>query len=168
VALAGIQAGADLINDIWGLRKDENMAAVIAKHHLPCCLMHNREEAVYQNFSEEIKADLRYILDIAAKAGIDRDKIILDPGVGFGKTYENNLETIAHLDSLKELGCPLLLGTSRKSVIGLTLQVPPEERVIGTVTTSVFGVIQGCAFLRVHDIRANAEAVKMAEAILGR
>ena len=168
VARAGISAGADLINDIWGLKYDEKMAAVIAKEGLPCCLMHNRKEADYQNFMEDVAADLAETIYLAEKAGIADDKIILDPGVGFGKTYENNLEIINRLEELHMFGYPILLGTSRKSVIGLTLDLPPAERVEGTLVTTVMGVMKGCAFVRVHDIKANVRAIKMAEAILGR
>lgn len=166
VALAGIEAGADLINDIWGLKYDDKIANVISKSGLPCCLMHNRKEADYRNFMEDVAADLAETIRLAGKAGIADDKIILDPGVGFGKTYENNLEIINSLEQLKVFGYPLLLGTSRKSVIGLTLDLPASERVEGTLVTTVFGVLKGCAFVRVHDIKENVRAVKMAEAIL--
>lgn len=167
VARAGIQAGADLINDIWGLRYDEGqMAETIAKSGLPCCLMHNRAEADYGNFMEDLASDLAETLRIAEAAGIREDRIILDPGVGFGKTYDNNLEVINRLESLHIFNCPLLLGTSRKSVIGLTLDLPAGERLEGTLVTSVFGVIKGCSFLRVHDVKENKRAVQMAEAIL--
>ncbi|MBO5055477.1 MAG: dihydropteroate synthase [Lachnospiraceae bacterium] len=166
VALAGIEAGADLINDIWGLKYDDKIADVISESGLPCCLMHNRKEADYRNFMEDVAADLAETIRLAGKAGIADDKIILDPGVGFGKTYENNLEIINSLEQLKVFGYPLLLGTSRKSVIGLTLDLPASERVEGTLVTTVFGVLKGCAFVRVHDIKENVRAVKMAEAIL--
>lgn len=166
VALAGIEAGADLINDIWGLKYDDKIADVISESGLPCCLMHNRKEADYRNFMEDVAADLAETIRLAGKAGIADDKIILDPGVGFGKTYENNLEIINSLEQFKVFGYPLLLGTSRKSVIGLTLDLPASERVEGTLVTTVFGVLKGCAFVRVHDIKENVRAVKMAEAIL--
>lgn len=166
VAQAGILAGADLINDIWGLKYDADMAKVIARSGLPCCLMHNRKEPDYQNFMEEVLEELQESVRLAGKAGISEEKIILDPGVGFGKTYENNLEIINRLEELKRLGYPLLLGTSRKSVIGLTLDLPAEERVEGTIVTTVFGVMKGCAFVRVHDVKENVRAVRMAEAIL--
>lgn len=168
VAEAGIQAGADLINDIWGLKYDERMAGVIADSGLPCCLMHNREKADYRNFMQEVASDLKETIELAQKAGIEKEKIILDPGVGFGKTYENNLEVIRCLEQLNTLGYPVLLGTSRKSVIGLTLDLPASERVEGTLVTTVFGVIKGCSFVRVHDVKQNVRAIRMAEAILGR
>ena len=166
VAAAGIAAGADLINDIWGLKYDEKMASLIAKSGLPCCLMHNRKEAVYGDFLQDVAADLAETLHIAQKAGIDGDKIVLDPGVGFAKSYEQNLQVINGMDSLKVLGCPLLLGTSRKSVIGLTLDLPASERVEGTLATSVLAVIKGCMFVRVHDVKENVRAIRMTEAIL--
>ena len=165
VAKAGIQAGTDLINDIWGLKYDDTMAGVIAEAGLPCCLMHNRDNTDYHNFMEDVAADLSDTLFLARKAGIREDGIILDPGVGFGKTYENNLEIINRLEELKVFGYPVLLGTSRKSVIGLTLSLPVEERVEGTLVTTVFAVMKGCAFVRVHDIKENVRAIKMAEAI---
>lgn len=165
VAEAGIAAGADLINDIWGLKYDDTMAGVIAEAGLPCCLMHNRDNTDYHNFMEDVAADLSDTLFLARKAGIREDGIILDPGVGFGKTYENNLEIINRLEELKVFGYPMLLGTSRKSVIGLTLSLPVEERVEGTLVTTVFAVMKGCAFVRVHDIKENVRAIKMAEAI---
>lgn len=168
VAKANIKAGVDLINDIWGLKYDEKMAKVIADAKLPCCLMHNRKEANYKKFLKEMKADLKESIRLAKEAGIKNKRIILDPGVGFGKTYENNLEAIRCLDVLEEMGYPVLLGTSRKSVIGLSLDLPSEERVEGTLVTTVFGVMQGAAFVRVHDVKENKRAITMVEAILGR
>lgn len=168
VAQAGIDAGADLINDIWGLKYDERMAEVIARSELPCCLMHNRKESDYRNFMEDVAEDLAETIYLAKKAGIADDKIIIDPGVGFGKTYEHNLEIINRLDELKVFGYPVLLGTSRKSVIGLTLDLPVEERIEGTLVTTVIGLMKGCAFVRVHDIKENVRTIRMAEAILGR
>ena len=168
VAKANIKAGVDLINDIWGLKYDEKMAKVIADAKLPCCLMHNRKEADYKKFLKEMKADLKESIRLAKEAGIKNKRIILDPGVGFGKTYENNLEAIRCLDVLEEMGYPVLLGTSRKSVIVLSLDLPSEERVEGTLVTTVFGVMQGAAFVRVHDVKENKRAITMAEAILGR
>ena len=165
VARAGISAGADLINDIWGLKYDAELAGVIAGADLPCCLMHNRKEAVYENYMEEVLMDLRESLKCAHKAGIRGDRIILDPGVGFGKTYEHNLEVIDRLEMLQSLGCPILLGTSRKSVVGLPLDLPASERVEGTIVTTVYGVLKGAMFVRVHDVKENVRAIRMAEAI---
>ena len=166
VAEAAILAGADLINDIWGLKYDGTMAEVIARYDKPCCLMHNRKDTDYQNFMEDVLADLQESVDIAKQAGIAEDKIILDPGVGFAKTYEQNLEIIGKVGELKALGYPVLLGTSRKSVIGLTLDLPVEERLEGTLVTTVMAAEQGCAFVRVHDVQENARALRMAEAIM--
>lgn len=168
VAKAAIQAGADLVNDIWGLKWDDKLAGVIAESGLPCCLMHNRKEPDYQDFMPDMLDDLRETLRIAAEAGIAEDKIILDPGVGFGKTYENNLEAINRLEEMHKLGYPILLGTSRKSVIGLTLDLPASQRVEGTLVTTVFGVMKGASFVRVHDVKENYRTVKMTERILGR
>lgn len=164
VAKAGILAGADLINDIRGLKYDTRMAEVIAEAGVCCCLMHNRQDAVYGSFITDVMNDLRESISLAKAAGIAEDKIILDPGIGFGKTREQNLEMIAKLDGLHTLGYPLLLGCSRKSVIGLTLDLPVEERLEGTLVTTVVGVLKGCGFVRVHDVKENLRAVKMAEA----
>jgi len=168
VAEAAAQAGADLINDIWGLKYDARMAEVIAKSGLACCLMHNRDNTEYRNFMEDMKQDLRETIALAKAAGIADDKIILDPGVGFAKSYENNLEVIRRLKEFNELKYPVLLGTSRKSVIGLTLDLPAAERVEGTIVTTVMAVEAGCMFVRVHDVKENHRAIQMAEAILDR
>lgn len=166
VAEAGIAAGADMINDIWGLKHDDKIANVISKSNLPCCLMHNRKNPVYTSFLEEVAADLSESVRLAEQAGIDKGKILLDPGVGFAKSYEQNLEVIRHLEKLSELGYPLLLGCSRKSVVGLTLELPVDQRVEGTLVTTVMGVMKGCMFVRVHDVKENVRAVKMTEAIM--
>ena len=166
VAEAAIQAGADLINDIWGLKYDTNMADVIAKYQVACCLMHNRDNTDYRNFIEDVLDDLKETVHIAKKAGIADDKIMLDPGIGFGKTYEMNLEMMKHVDVLGNLGYPVLLGTSRKSMIGLTLDLPADQREEGTLVTTVMGMMKGCSFVRVHDVKANYRAIKMTEAIL--
>ncbi|MBO6015783.1 MAG: dihydropteroate synthase [Lachnospiraceae bacterium] len=166
VAEAGILAGADLINDIWGLKYDEKMAGVIAKYGVACCLMHNRKEAVYQDFLEDVLRDLRQSVLLARESGIDDKRIILDPGVGFGKDLHQNLLITNRLEYLHELGYPILLGTSRKSMIGLTLDLPTDERVVGTVATTVLAVQKGCSFVRVYDVRENQQAIRMARAIL--
>lgn len=166
VAEAALQAGADLVNDIWGLKYDERVAELIARYQVPCCLMHNREKAEYDNFLDDLCQDMRDSLAIAKKAGIADDKIILDPGVGFGKTYEHNLIIIHHLERLAELGYPVLLATSRKSVIGTALDLPSDERVEGTIVTTVLGVQKKAAFVRVHDVKENLRAIRMTQAIL--
>lgn len=165
VAKAGIAAGADMINDIWGLKYDEKLAEVIAKAQIPCCLTHNRKEPGYTNLIEEILWDLEASLNIAHNAGIADDSIIIDPGVGFGKTYENNLEIIDKIQNFHSLGYPLLLGASRKSVVGMGLDLPVTERMEGTLVTTVYGVKKGVMFVRVHDVKENVRAVKMTEAI---
>ena len=165
VARAGILAGADLINDIWGLKKDPDMAKVIAETSVACCLMHNRPEPVYHDFFGDVLSDLAQSVELARGAGISADKIMLDPGIGFAKTYEQNVEMLASLEMLHSFGLPVLLATSRKSVIGLTLDLPKEERMEGTLATSVIGVMKGCSFFRVHDVKENVRAVKMALAI---
>lgn len=168
VARTALDAGADLVNDIWGLKKDPAMAGLIARRKAACCLMHNREEAVYRNFPEDMADDLRDCVRLAKEAGIDDDKIILDPGIGFGKTYEMNLIALNRVEILHDLGYPVLLAASRKSVIGLTLDLPADQRLEGTLATTVMGVMKGCAFVRVHDIKENKRIIRMTEAILGR
>lgn len=166
MARAALDAGADLVNDIWGLKYDRDLAGVIAEYGVPCCLTHNREKAEYKDFIPEVLNDLRESLRLAEAAGISREQIILDPGIGFGKTYEMNLEMLKHLEELNSLGYPILLGTSRKSVIGLTLDLPADQREEGTLVTTVLGIRSGCSFVRVHDVKANVRAAKMTEAIL--
>ena len=168
VAKAGIEAGADLINDIWGLMysNSPDMGEVIAKAGVPCCLMHNRTEAEYSDFLSDYLEDNRAIIRKAKQSGISDDKIILDPGVGFGKTYEHNLMAINTLEQLCALGYPVLLGTSRKSVVGLTLALPKNERVEGTIATNVIGLIKGASIFRVHDVKENYRALKMAAAVI--
>lgn len=166
VAEAALKAGADLVNDIWGFKHDRRVAELTVRYGAACCLMHNRHEAVYGNFQEDFLADMRECVRIAREAGVADDKIILDPGVGFGKTYEMNLEIIHHVDILHSLGFPVLLGTSRKSVIGLTLDLPADQRVEGTLATTVIGVQKGCAFVRVHDVKENKRVIDMTRAII--
>lgn len=161
-----LKAGADLVNDIWGLKYDRRVADLIAEYHVPCCLMHNREKAEYENFMDEMCQDLKESIAIAKAAGVSDNQIILDPGVGFGKTYEHNLIAINQLERLTELGYPVLLATSRKSVIGLTLDLPSDERVEGTLVTTVMGVQKKAAFVRVHDVKENMRAIRMTQAIL--
>ena len=168
VTEAALQAGADLVNDIWGFKHDKRVAELTARYGAACCLMHNRKEAVYENFQKDVLSDLEECIQIARTAGVPDNKIILDPGVGFGKTYEMNLEITNHVDILHTLGFPVLLGTSRKSMIGLTLDLPATERVEGTLATTVIGVINGCSFVRVHDVKENYRIIKMTEAILSR
>lgn len=165
VAKEGIQAGADLLNDIWGLQYDPAMGKIVADSGVAYCLMHNRdkitEEMDADLFIEQMKENAKRALD----AGIKKERIILDPGVGFAKTQEQNLMTIANLDRLKALGYPVLLGTSRKSVIGYVLDVPTDKRLVGTLATSAVAVQTGCMFVRVHDVKENVELIQMLERI---
>ena len=166
VAREGICVGAHMINDIWGLLGDESIGTVIAQNSVPCVLMHNRSQISEGPILDAMATDFTKILHAAAKAGIADDKIILDPGVGFGKTYEQNLEAMAYLDKLHMFGYPLLLGASRKSVIGLTLDLPVEERLEGTIATTVLAVTKGAAIVRVHDVKENVRAIRMTKAIM--
>jgi len=166
VADAALRAGVALVNDIWGLKHDPKMADVIQKSGAACCLMHNRDNMDYSDFMPDLLSDLSESVSLAREAGIADDKIILDPGIGFAKTYEMNLEAIGNLHMLHELGYPVLLGASRKSVVGKTLDLPVTERVEGTLATTVVGIMRGCAFVRVHDIMETRRAVVMTEAIM--
>lgn len=168
VAEAALNAGAVMVNDIWGLKKNPEMADVIAARNAVYCLMHNRKNTDYSDFVNDVIADLSESVKMAENAGISREKIIIDPGVGFAKSYEQNLEIINKLDRLNELDLPVLLAASRKSVIGLTLDLPKDQRLEGTLATTVMGVMKGCSFVRVHDIKENKRAILMTEAILGR
>ena len=166
VARAALMAGADMVNDIWGLRYDEKMAALVKEFDVPVCLMHNKEKPEYIDFIPEVLKELSECVELAKKAGISEDKLIVDPGIGFGKTLEMNLACMKHLEEFLTLGLPVLLGTSRKSMIGLTLDLPVTEREEGTIATSVLGVMKGCHFVRVHNVEANKRAIRMTEAIL--
>ncbi|MDU5107894.1 MULTISPECIES: dihydropteroate synthase [unclassified Clostridium] len=161
-----IKAGADIINDVWGFKKDSNMAKVVAKYEVPCILMHNREDKPYSNLMKNILEDLIDSINIALDAGVKRENIILDPGIGFAKTYEENLEVMNNLHKIVNIGFPVLLATSRKSMIGLTLNVPVENRVEGTIATTVVGIMKGCKIVRVHDVLENKRACVMTDKIL--
>ncbi|MCD8390318.1 MAG: dihydropteroate synthase [Firmicutes bacterium] len=165
VCEAAARAGADMINDIWGFLRDKDMAKTAAKYNMAACLMHNKREAVYTDFVNEVVESLNESVKIARAAGVT--EIAVDPGVGFAKSCEQNLEIIKEVARLKETGCPVLLGTSRKSVIGLTLNLPADERVEGTLATSVYAVLNGCRFVRVHDVKENKRAIAMTERIMG-
>ncbi|MGM9935468.1 MAG: dihydropteroate synthase, partial [Clostridium sp.] len=165
-AEAAIKAGADIINDVWGFKKDKDMAAVAAKYDVQCILMHNREDKPYENLMEEVKSDLEESIKIAMDAGVKKENIILDPGIGFAKTYEENLMVMKNLKEIRDLGYPVLLGTSRKSMIGNALNLPVDQRVEGTVATTVMGIMAGCEFVRVHDVLENKRACVMTDTIL--
>lgn len=166
VALAGVKAGIDMINDVSGLKYDGNLANVIAEADIPCCLTHSRMESNYTDLIQDVLADLSDTAQLAYQAGIEGEKIMIDPGIGFGKTYENNLELINKMEILHSFGYPLMLGASRKSVIGTTLDLPVSERVEGTLATTVFAVMKGVMFVRVHDVKENVRIIRMTEAIL--
>lgn len=166
VVEAALVAGADMVNDIWGFKYDRRAAELTARYNVPCCLMHNRKEAVYGDFMKDVLNDLQESVEIALAAGVSRDQIILDPGVGFDKNYEHNLIITNRLEELVSLGYPVLLATSRKSMIGLTLDLPADQRVEGTLVTTVLGVQKGASFVRVHDVKENLRAIRMTQAIL--
>ncbi len=169
VAEEAIKSGVNLINDVWGFKKDPYMAVVAGKYNIPCCIMHNREDEDYKDDIIRImKEDLNISIDIALKNGLSKENIILDPGIGFAKTYEDNLEVLNRLEELKDLGYPILLGTSRKSVIGNTLNLSPKERLEGTLATTALGIIKGCDFVRVHDVLENKRVAIMTDAIVRR
>lgn len=160
-------ANIDLVNDIWGLKYDANMASIIAKSNLPCCLMHNRKKANYTRFEHNLLSDLQESIQIATTAGIAKDKIILDPGVGFQKTVEQNLFVMNHINDLCSLGFPILIGTSRKSTIGHALNKTVDERLYGTLATTAVAVMKGASIIRVHDVAENWDVIQMSKSIIG-
>ncbi|NLU08803.1 MAG: dihydropteroate synthase [Clostridiales bacterium] len=168
VAEKAIKAGASFINDIWGFKKDPYISEVAADYKVPCCLMHNRDNRNYRNLMEDILNDLRESINIAVKAGVDSRNIIVDHGIGFAKDYEQNLDVMNNLEQLSQLGCPVLLGTSRKSMIGRALNLPVGQRLEGTIATTVIGIMKKCDFVRVHDVKENKRAIMMADAIFRR
>jgi len=168
VASAGIAAGADMLNDVWGFKYDGNLAKVVADAGIPCILAHNRKEGVYTDFIQNVLEDLSESVQTARLSGIADEKILIDPGIGFGKTYENNLEILNKMEILHSFGYPLLVGASRKSFIGTALDLPVTERLEGTLVTTVIAVMKGAMFVRVHDIKENIRAIKMTEAIISK
>jgi len=168
VATRAIAAGADVINDIWGFRRDPAMARVAAEAGVPVILMHNRpaDRIGYRDVMGEIIQELRVSVQIAVQAGVKEEQIILDPGIGFGKHLEHNLETMRRLDELVALGYPVLIGTSRKSMIGNTLQLPVDDRLEGTAATVALAIAKGCQIVRVHDVREMVRVCRMMDAML--
>lgn len=167
VAAAALDAGAVLLNDVWGVGRDDAMARLAGERHVPLIVMHNRETAHYSDFVAELLADLQAALDRAQKAGVPRGNLIVDPGFGFGKTPEHNLEVMRHLGELRGLGFPVLLGTSRKSTLGHVLGgVPPEDRLEATLATTALGIAGGVDIVRVHDVLANVRAARTSDAIV--
>lgn len=169
VAENAIKSGADLINDIYGFRYNNGkMAQTAVKYNKPACLMHNRDNTDYKDFLSDVTEDLRESIRIAKNAGLSDDMIILDPGIGFAKSLQQNLLLTNNLEALHTLGFPLLYGASRKSMIGLSLDLPVSERLEGTLATTVLAVLKNCLFVRVHDIKENKRVIMMTEKITGR
>ncbi|MFE0504257.1 dihydropteroate synthase [Peribacillus butanolivorans] len=168
VAEEAVKAGAHILNDIWGAKADTMMASVAAKYQVPIILMHNRDKMDYRHFVRDVLQDLFESITIVKKAGVQDENIILDPGIGFAKDLKLNLEMMRNLDKLVSLGYPVLLATSRKSMIGHVLDLPPSERVEGTAATICNGIQQGCQMVRVHDVKEMARTAKMMDALLGK
>lgn len=168
VAKQAIEAGAHIINDIWGAKAEPEIAEVAAHYDVPIILMHNRDNMSYRNLMADMIADLYDSIKIAKAAGVRDENIILDPGIGFAKTPEQNLEAMRNLEQLNVLGYPVLLGTSRKSFIGHVLDLPVEERLEGTGATVCLGIEKGCEFVRVHDVKEMARMAKMMDAMIGK
>ena len=182
VAEKVLQAGAHMINDVWGLRADPQMASVIARHNAHVVIMHNREardnveiqqnlgghytKTTYVDLIVEVSNELLEGVKIAESAGIPHDHIILDPGIGFAKTVKQNLFLLNHLNEIAKLGYPLLLGVSRKSFIGYTLDLPPAERLEGSLAANAIGILRGANILRVHDVKQTVRLARMLDAVL--
>jgi dihydropteroate synthase len=167
VADAALAAGADAINDVWGTGESDPLPRLAARWGVPYVLMHNRAEARYRDVVAEVVADLQRAIDLAVAAGLARESILVDPGIGFGKTPAHNLAVLRALSALRELGRPVVLGTSRKSTIGRVLGgLPPEERLEGTLATTALGIAAGVDIVRVHDVRANVRAARVSDAIV--
>lgn len=184
VAEAALESGADIINDIWGLKADPHMGSTIAKYKVPVILMHNRSSKIhaeirerlggryvgvpYDNLIADVKNDLMESVEIAKNSGISADKIILDPGIGFGKTVEQNLELIDRLEEIRDLGYPVLIGPSRKSFIGYTLDLALDQRLAGTAAAVSVGIVRGADIVRVHDVEFMAQVIRMTDAMVRR
>lgn len=167
-ARAAMEAGAHILNDIWGFRRDPGMAAVAAEYGCPVILMHNRAARDYTDFVPDVLADLRQSIDRAHAAGVADENIWLDPGLGFAKDHNENLELMGRLDALVALGYPVLLATSRKTFIRNTLGLPADDVVEGTTATTAIGIMQGCQLVRVHDVKQNKRVAAMTDAIAYR
>ncbi|WP_312097822.1 dihydropteroate synthase [Niallia sp.] len=168
VARQSLRAGAHIINDIWGGKRDPKMAAIAAEYQAPIILMHNRDNLNYTSFLEDVITDLQESIAIAKAAGISDEKIILDPGIGFAKDLNGNLEMMRGLDKLVDMGYPVLLATSRKSLIGNVLNLPVTERLEGTGATVCYGIQKGCHIIRVHDVKEMTRMVRMMDALMGK
>ncbi|WP_423748902.1 dihydropteroate synthase [Caldibacillus debilis] len=163
-----LKAGAHIINDIWGAKKDPEIADVAARYEVPIILMHNRDNMDYESLMRDVLYDLYESINIAKKRGVRDSQIILDPGIGFAKTYEQNIEVMKNLDKISALGYPVLLGTSRKSMIGHALNLPVSERLEGTGATVCYGIMKGCDIVRVHDVKEISRMVKMMDILTGK
>jgi dihydropteroate synthase len=184
VAEAAIKAGAHMVNDVWGFHANKDLAGVVAKYHVPVILMHNRSSWAhaevkerlggryvgipYDNLIEDVKNELLESVNIAKAAGIEDGMIILDPGIGFGKSVEQNLELVDRLAEIRSLGYPILLGPSRKSFIGYTLNLPPDQRLEGTAAAVAIGIARGADLVRVHDVQFISRVARMTDAIVRR
>ncbi|AZV61843.1 dihydropteroate synthase [Peribacillus frigoritolerans] len=168
VAEAAVKAGAHILNDIWGGKADSLMSKVAAEYKVPIILMHNRGDMEYGHFVRDVLQDLFESIMLVKDAGVKDENIILDPGIGFAKDLKLNLEMMRNLDKLVSLGYPVLLATSRKSMIGHVLDLPPSERMEGTAATICHGILQGCQMVRVHDVKEMARTAKMMDALLGK
>jgi dihydropteroate synthase len=166
VAKSAVDAGAVIINDIWGAKADPEIADVAAETGVPIILMHNRNDRNYNNFIRDVLNDIYESITIAKKAGVSDEQIILDPGIGFAKDIMENLEMMRHLDTLVSLGYPVLLGTSKKSMIGGVLDLPVTERTEGTGATVCYGIQKGCQIVRIHDVKEMSRMAKMMDALM--
>jgi dihydropteroate synthase len=166
IAEAALAAGADLINDVWGVGEDDTLARLAADHGVPLVVMHNRAAPVYRTFMPELIADLQRALERAVTLGVPWDDLIVDPGFGFGKTPDHNLELLRELGALRMLGRPILLGTSRKSTLGRVLDLPADQRLEATLATTALGIAGGTDVVRVHDVEANVRAARMTDAVV--
>lgn len=166
VAEAALAVGADLVNDVWGVGTDDALVRVAAEHGVPLVVMHNRAQPLYDDLIGEVVADLRRALERALRRGVSWDRLIVDPGFGFGKTPEQNLQLVRELGALLELGRPILLGTSRKSTLGHVLGLPVEERLEATLATTALGIAAGADIVRVHDVLPNVRAARIGDAVI--
>ncbi|MBN2794059.1 MAG: dihydropteroate synthase [Clostridia bacterium] len=167
VAKAAFEAGANILNDVWGLQKEPEIAKVAAEYDVPVIMMHNQEDTVYEtDLMEAIKEFFEKSIAIAHEAGIKDEKIILDPGIGFGKTVKQNLEVMNRLEELQALGYPVLLGISRKSIIGKTLDLPSHDRLEGTIALNATGIVKGAEIIRVHDLKEGVRTARMMDAVV--
>ena len=168
VAQMAIEAGAHIINDIWGAKADKDMAAIAAKYNVPIILMHNRHDRNYSFFIRDVLNDLYESINIVKQAGVQDEQIILDPGIGFAKDLQENILMMQNLDTLTALGYPVLLGTSKKSMIGQALDLPVNERMEGTGATVCYGIQKGCQIIRIHDVKEMSRMAKMMDVLMGK